>query len=187
MIAFVRMKELRLVDLEKRGRGVGALERAAEADELPTLAVNHGGVADALEQMNAVDHRRQHVAGTGGVLSLRVGRVNLVKKAIEPLPLLGGDFFAHLARIFARRADAKGDRGGIDQVKDELARHRFQRAVPLDSHRPAEGRGHLLPALLRVGAAGVEHQAHGHVEQARSILSPLQIAAHPVEAVGDAR
>ena len=49
-------------------------------------------------------------------------------------------------------------------------------------------RGHqALPARLHVGAAGVEHQAHGHVELAHGILRPLQVAAHPVEAVGNAR
>ncbi len=118
---------------------------------------------------------------------LRVRRVNLVIEAIEALPLLGGDFFAHLAGIFARRVDAIGDRGGIDVIEDQLARHRFKRAVPLHSIRLAQRRHHALPARLRVGAAGVEHQAHGHVEQAHGILRALQVAAHPVEAVGNAR
>jgi hypothetical protein len=49
------IEEVGLVDLKQRGGGVGALKIAAEADELPSLAVNHGGVADALEEVNAVD------------------------------------------------------------------------------------------------------------------------------------
>ena len=61
VLALRRMRELRLIDLEQRGGGVGALKVAAEADELPALAVNHGGVADALEEMNAVDERSEDI------------------------------------------------------------------------------------------------------------------------------
>ena len=111
VLALRQVEELRLIDLEQRGGGVGALQVAAEADELPALAVNHGGVADALEEMDAVDHRGQHVVDVGAELGLRVRRVHLVIEPVEPLPLLGGDFFAHLAGIFARRIHAVGDRG----------------------------------------------------------------------------
>ena len=55
VLALGRAEEFGLVDLKQGGGGVGALEVAAEADELPALAVNHGGVADALEEVNAVD------------------------------------------------------------------------------------------------------------------------------------
>ena len=37
------------------------------------------------------------------------------------------------------------------------------------------------------GAAGVEHETHGDVELAHSVLGPLEVAAHPIEAVGNAR
>ena len=43
-----------------------------------------------------------------------------------------------------------------------------------------------LPAGFGAGAAGVEHQAHGDVELAHGVLGPLEVAAHPVEAVGNA-
>ena len=52
-------EEIRLVDLEHGGGGVGALEIAAQADELPTLAMNHGGIADAFEEVNSIDHGGQ--------------------------------------------------------------------------------------------------------------------------------
>ncbi len=65
VLALLRMKQIRLIDLKQRGRGVGALEIAAQADELPALAVNHGGVADALEEMDAVDDRSQHIVDAG--------------------------------------------------------------------------------------------------------------------------
>ena len=55
VLALLGIEEFLLVDLKHGGGGVGALEVAAEADELPALAVNHGGVADAFEEMDAVD------------------------------------------------------------------------------------------------------------------------------------
>ena len=83
------VEQVGLVDLQQRGRGVGPLEIAAKADELPALPVNHGGVADALEQVNAIHHRGQRVVDVGAELRLRMGRVNLVEEPVEPLPLLG--------------------------------------------------------------------------------------------------
>ena len=50
----------------------------------------------------------------------------------------------------------------------------------------AERGDQALPARLGAGAAGVEHQAHGHVELAHGILRALEVAAHPVETVGNA-
>ena len=56
-----RAEQVGLIDLQQRGGGVGALEVAAQANELPALAVNHGGVADAFEEMDAVDDDGQQV------------------------------------------------------------------------------------------------------------------------------
>ena len=50
--------------------------------------------------------------------------------------------------------------------------------------RLAEGGEEALPAGFRIGAAGVEHETHGHVELAHGILSALEVAAHPIETVG---
>ena len=56
---------------------------------MPALAVNHGGVADALEEVNAVDDGGQQVVDVGAELDLGVRRMDLVIEAIEALPLLG--------------------------------------------------------------------------------------------------
>ena len=50
----------------------------------------------------------------------------------------------------------------------------------------AEGGEEVLPSRFRAGAAGVEHEAHGYVELAHGVFGALQVAAHPVEAVGNA-
>ena len=76
---------------------------------------------------------------------------------------------------------------GLSLSKTSVAGHGFEVAVPLHAGGLAE-RGHQpLPALFRAGAAGIEHEAHGYVELAHGILSPLEVAAHPVETVGNAR
>ena len=61
----LRGEEFGLVDLEQRGRGVGALKIAAEADELPALTVDHAGIGGAFEEVDAVDDRGELVANVG--------------------------------------------------------------------------------------------------------------------------
>ncbi len=174
-------------DLEQCRGGIRALQVPPQSNELPSLAVNHGCVGGAFEEIDAIHDGREHFADAGTELRLSIGRVNLMKEAIDALPLLGGDFFADLAGIFARRADAEGDGGGIELIEDELVRHLVKRSVPGHAGRPAERRHHALPLRLNVGAVGIEHQAQSHVELPDGILRPLKIAAHPVEAVSDAR
>ena len=56
---------------------------------MPSLAVEHGCVGDAFEEMNAVNNGREQVADVGAELYLRVRRVDLMVEAIKALPLLG--------------------------------------------------------------------------------------------------
>ena len=49
VLAFRRAEQIRLIDLEQRGRCVCALKVAAQPYKLPSLAVNHGCIAYALE------------------------------------------------------------------------------------------------------------------------------------------
>ena len=149
VLALSRMKKIGLINLEQRGRGVGALQVASQANELPSLPVNHSGVADALEKMNAVNDRREHIADAGGELHLRLWRMNLMEEPVESLPLLGGDFLAHLASVLARAVDAESDGGMVEIVKDQLVRHRLQIAVPLQAGGLAERGNKPLPAPLR--------------------------------------
>jgi len=137
--------------------------------------------------MDAVNHGRQSIAHAGAKLQLGAWRMDVVEEAVEALPLLGGDLFANLARIFAGGIDAVYDGRGVEVIEDQLARHGFEAAVPLDSNGLTQCGDHPMPALLGVGTARIEHEAHGDIEQARGVLSPLEIAAHPVEAVGNAR
>ena len=49
-----------MIDVQQLRRGGGALDVTADLDELPALAVAHGGIGDALKQMHAfVDEREE--------------------------------------------------------------------------------------------------------------------------------
>src|SRR5581483_12387453 len=136
--------------------------------------------------MDAIDHGGEHVANAGAELRLDLGRVNLVIKAIESLPLLSRNLFADLPSVFARDIDARGHRSMMKGIEDEFARHRLDVAVPLKSAGVAKRSNQLRPAHLLGGAAGVEHQIEGHIELTDSILRPLEVTAHPIEAVRNA-
>ena len=102
VLALLRAEQLGLIDLKQRRGCVRAFKIAAQANELPSLPVNHGRVADAFEQVNAVHDRASTSLMLERNCDLRMRRVHLVIEAVEALPLLGRDFFAHLARVFAR-------------------------------------------------------------------------------------
>ena len=139
-LSLLRVEELGLVDLEQRGGGVGALKIAAEADELPALAVDHAGVGGAFEEIDAVDDRGELVVDVGGELRLRVRQMHLMVETVEALPHLSGDFFAHLAGVLARPIEAVNDRGGAETVVDQLLRHCLDAAVPLHFRRACRAR-----------------------------------------------
>ena len=98
-------EEIRLKNFKQRRRSVRALKIAAQADEVPSLAVDHGGVGCAFEEIDAIDDGSKRVTEVGAELGLGVGRVHLMIEAIQALPLFGGDFFADLTRVMRAIAD----------------------------------------------------------------------------------
>ena len=75
----------------------------------------------------------------------------------------------------------------IEVVEDEAICHGFEASVPLEAGRLAQRGDEILPARLVGIATGVEHEAHRDIELAHGVLGTLEIAAHPVEAVSNAR
>ncbi len=110
----LRGPKLRLVGLQQHGRGGGALHVAAHLDELPALAVAHGGVGHALKLVDGLHHLAEELHGPFALLQHRrkapivahLGPGDLQVQAVEPLPHLGGDLLAHVPRIFTGRDDA---------------------------------------------------------------------------------
>ena len=100
--------------------------------------MKHGGVGDAFEQVDAIDDGNQQIVGVGTKLIFGIGRMNLVKEPVKTLPLLSGDFLAHLARVFPGAIDAVCDGGTVVAVEDEPARHCIEIAVPLKVGRIAK-------------------------------------------------
>ena len=96
-----------------------------------------------------------------------------VIQAVKALPLLGGNLFADLARIFACGVDATSDGSRIMLVEDQLLGIRTGIASPLQTFRITERSDEALPVGLRADAAGIEHEAHGHVELTYRVLSAL--------------
>ena len=188
VLAFGSAEEIGLVDLEQGGGGVGALEVAAETDELPALAVNHGGIADAFEQVDAVDDGSEEVVHVGAELGLAPAGERIWWKRRLRRCHCSVEISSRTWRAFSRAAfDAEGDRGGIEAVEDEGVRPwtRGRRSTPGPSGSPSD-ESSRLQRVSALSAAGIEHQAHGHVELAHGVLGPLEVAAHPVEAVGNA-
>ncbi len=62
-----------MVGLQQHGGGGGALDEAAHLDELPALAVAHGGVGDALELMDRLHHLLQELSGRFGLVEQGLG------------------------------------------------------------------------------------------------------------------
>ncbi len=70
-------------------------------------------------------------------------------------------------------------------VEDELFSDSVWIAGPLKVGGITQRSYKPLPMRFGAGTAGVEHQAHGHVELAHGVLRSFQVAAHPVEAVSN--
>ena len=110
------------------------------------------------------------------------------KQTVELLPQLGTDLLAHLARVLARRRDAGGDRrrGCWDRKSESARSDRHRHSTPDLADCPARpARAASAGPALERGL--VQHQVQLDIQHARGVLGALQIAAHPVQTVGDAR
>ena len=100
---------------------------------------------------------------------------------------------AHLPGILSGRKEAGNDGVGVllaegEELGDALAVGavvEFEKGILIT--RGAEDGEPVFLELLVVEIREVEHQLEVHIEQARHVLRALDIAAHPVEGVCDAR
>ena len=182
-----RALEVAIVHVEQRRRRRGALDVAAQLDELPALAVRHRRVGDALEQVHAFHHRRQELVCAGA--PLRLGRVapHVEEQPVDLLPHLGADLLAHLARVLARGVDARGDGVVVGEVQNRAGRHDFRMGTVGRRRRHPKAGQQPAPVPRRVDRRPVQRQVQVHVHEPRRVLGALEVPAHPVEAVGDSR
>ena len=102
--------EVFVIRLQQHRRRGGALDIAAHLDELPALAVAHRGIVTPWNWCTASITCCRNSVGCSVLPSARrlhrclhLRPRDLQIEAVQPLPLLGGDLLAHLARILARR------------------------------------------------------------------------------------
>ena len=139
------------------------------------------------KQVDAFDYGQQEIGRQHVIGLVRFVPRDLVKQAVQPLPLVRADLFAYLARVLAGRGHAGGDRRTVARIEGKDLRHLVSIAAPGQVGRIAQRRQNPPPAAVRARGGLIQHQVQIHVEQAGGVLGPLQVAAHPVQAVGDAR
>ena len=98
-----------MIETQQRDRGAGALHVPSHLDKMPAFAVAHGGIGHALNQVHAFDHGQEKIRGQHVIGLIRFVPRHLVKQMVKPLPLVGADFFAYLARVLAGRRHAGCD------------------------------------------------------------------------------
>ncbi len=192
-------KNFALVQIQQRRNRPRPLQTPSHLQEPPSLAVAQRRIRHALEQMHAVNNRRQKLRQIPLARLRRPQPADLVEQPIQPLPLLRADLVANLPRILARRKNARGNRCGPRRVEAQRM-HQRRHSHPLRrfARRPgslihpralrrAHGCQHPLPTPLRAHPRAVQHQPHVDVDQPRSMLRPLQIAARPVQTVSNPR
>ena len=107
---------------------------------------------------------------------------------VDVLPHLGRDDLADAAGVFAGRPQAGQDRIRVLGVEREKLDDAFLggRADALLKLVVVAGDHHQRPPLLAGLARHVEAEVQIHRDEAGNVLGPLDVAAHPVDRIGDA-
>ena len=172
---------------QRRGRAARSRKRP-DLQVLPAFAVAHRRVGDALEEMHAFDHQAEDVVRARRPAPSARACLQPQKQLVQLLPHVGADLLAHLPRVLAGGGHARQHRiGGSPASKISASTsaaglvgatvggleldHRVQRREV-----PAVG--------VRLA---IEPEIEADVDQPRGVLRAFEIAADPVERVGDAR
>ena len=187
----------RIVAVEREGRGVaggddahrrrGTLEQQPESDELVRVAVGHGGVGGALEEVGAVAEILEEGARPARD-GAPVRAPDEQEQLVDRLPHLARDLLAHRARVLARERDAVDHRVRVALVPEHPVAH-VDRGRLVEVLRVAllvaEQLHDLEPRLTPIVHLHVEQRVEVHVEDARDVLCALDVARRPVQRLGD--
>ena len=94
-----------VVYVDQRGEHAGALDEAAELDEVPAFAVVHRGVGQALEHVRSGLYGFEEFVRRDASGFKQGDALHFVEEAVELLPHLGADLLADLAGVLARGHD----------------------------------------------------------------------------------
>ena len=153
------------------------------------FAVAEGRVGEALEEVDRLLDGAEELVRLPPSRSCRwsLPRTGQVE-AVDLLPHLRADLLAHLARVLARGRDAGDDRRrGCSGRRSDGASTRYG----VDRPPRAAGAGRLASSRPQLAGARSGGRSRSSVRltstsDARGVLGALEVAAHPVEAVGDA-
>ena len=166
---------------------VGAFQGAAQAGEVPRLAVGHGGGGLAGEEMTGVlDLAEELLQQTERLWVLRRG-VDHQVEFVQLEPHLGGDDLPDGAGVFARGAEAGEDGVRVHRIEGEELNHVWLRgrAAAFGEILMVTGDVDQRLPLLVLAVGGVEHELKIDFDEPGHVLSPLDIPAHPVDGISD--
>ena len=172
------------VGVEEQRHRTRPLRVLPQLHESPALAVGHRGLADAGKRVGAFAHPGHQPHHRLVVCHRRAQGAGLVVEPIELLPHLGADLFPDLRGVFPRRTEARHHRRPECHVRGEAADGTLRIGVGGVELQPHRGQ-RAIPALIGRDLDPAQHQAVGRVDHPRDIVGALEVAAHPIEAVGD--
>ena len=179
--------------VEDPRRLVGPLDEFPELDELPALAARVGRVRQPLEEVGVALDVLEELVGAGGPHVRGAPGLHEQVELVYRLPHLDRDLVADHPGVLARREDAGQDRVRVAQVEGEELGDgpAFRSLVVLVKQLLVAGAGEerppVLPKVRVVVSPEIEDELQVHLEQAGDVLGALDVPAHPVEAVRDAR
>src|ERR1019366_67381 len=175
-----------VLDVEDASSFVGAFQEGAEADELPGLIVAHGDVEDAVDEVAAHADLVAEGGQVGGFALAAFGGEEQVE-AVDLLPHFRGDGFADATGVFARRENSGKYGIGILRIEGEKAHHAGLRGCAVAFEKGSAVAGGVHDGLPLIGEVlrQVEHQIVIDVEEAGDVFGAFDVAAEPVDGVGD--
>src|ERR1700683_380091 len=153
---------------------------------MPGLVVIHRRGGNSIEPVRAFANQAHHSHGADIVVGLQFKTGYVVEKAVQVFPHLRADFLADLSSIFASSTDTFDNRKSSFRVRYQ--REQSPLWVDVLGSRTGGQRGDgAKPPLFGGKLCRIQNQTVGGLEHTRSIVRPLEIAAHPVQTVGNAR
>src|SRR5215469_3120517 len=169
---------------------LGALQRPADLQEVPSFVVRQSSVCDAEKAMAAEFHRIAETVRSAGDLLGRIKPCDRVIQSIDVFPHLARDAVADGARILACFGNALHDGVGIVAAKRQELVHGLRVGFSIKLEEALLLAGHddeRVPAQpVRCGGMLKQHVIV-HVENARGVLGALYITSQPEHRIRYAR
>src|SRR6266404_9232936 len=182
---FPGLRKSAVVCANQSGESVSALHIASKLNIVPAFAVAHRRVGYSLKKVYAIKRSAEKQLRMQDPALARGSAYDLQVEPVELLPHFRAALFADLPQIFARCRNAGDDRRRIGTIESQRVGERCGVYFPARRDRNLQRVEQAQPASRACFGGLIEAQLEINVDEARGVLGPLQIAAHPVQAVGD--